>query len=419
MHGRMGVAVSGGADSVYLLHELLRSQAAPGLGLLVLHVNHQLRGAESDQDEEFVRRLAGSMQLEILVHPGPLMEGNVEQEARRARYRWFRSLIEQGLVHRVALGHTQSDQAETVLFRFLRGSGTAGLAGIRPETDILWRPLLGIAREEVRESLRSRGIEWREDSSNLNLEFARNRIRHELLPQLTGQWNPRLARSLAQTADLAQAEEGYWAGEMAKLAKKCFRHVPPALIVRWPDSLPVAVERRLVRHSLGTVKGDLRQIDFDHVEAVRNLIHVQRSGKLSLPGLDAEKSFEWLRITPAGTGEEYGHDIGLELRPAQSVYNGEKHQLDWDLISGPLKLRTWQSGDRYRLVGRSKEERLKLLFQKGRIPAWERRSWPVLICGESIGWTREFGVAAGLERTESTHTVLVVRDLSGFSNRKP
>lgn len=411
MNHRIGVAVSGGADSVYLLHEML----GRGGELVVLHVNHQLRGAESDQDEWFVRELAGSLGIEVLVHCAPIREGNIEQEARRARYEWFRRLVEAGVIGSVALGHTQSDQAETVLFRFLRGSGTAGLSGIRPKTDVLWRPLLAMTREEVRESLRARGLVWREDSSNEDTSFARNRIRNVLLPQLRREWNPGISKTLAQTADWALAEESYWAAKMKKLATKYFRNASGGLIVRWPDSLPVAVQRRLIRHALATVKGDLRQIDFDHVESIRGM----RSGKLSLPGLEAERSFEWLRITRTGAEEQQiGQNIGLELRPADSVYNSGKHQLDWGRISGPLKLRTWQSGDRYMQVGRSKEDRLKLLFQKARVPVWERRSWPVLLCGESIGWTREFGVAAGLERTASTEMVLLVRDFPGFSNRK-
>jgi tRNA(Ile)-lysidine synthase len=413
MRGRLGVAVSGGADSVYLLHEL-RSQ---GDELVVLHVNHRLRGAASDGDEKFVRAMAESMGLEALVHCAPVGEGNIEQEARRARYGWFRQLIEAGRIDGVALGHTQSDQAETVLFRFLRGAGTAGLAGIRPSTrEGIFRPLLGLTREEIRESLRARGISWREDSSNESVEFARNRIRHELLPQLTREWNPELARCLAQTADWAQAEEIYWAAEMKKLARRYFRDAPPGLIVRWPRALPIAAERRLVRHAIETVKGDLRQIEFGHVEAVRGM----KAGRISLPGVEAERSFDWLRVMPADSEErKLDGRIHLELLPASSVYNGCQHQLDWGRVSGPLKLRAWQPGDRYRRVGRAKEERLKLLFQKARIPVWERRSWPVLECGEGIGWTREFGVAAGLERTESTDMVLLVKDHSGFSNRKP
>jgi tRNA(Ile)-lysidine synthase len=403
----VGVAVSGGADSVYLLHELM----GRGMKLVVLHVNHGLRGAESDGDERFVRELAGRLGVECLVHRGEVGAGNLEQEARRVRYAWFRELVERGAVERVVLGHTRSDQAETVLFRFLRGSGTAGLAGIRAETDLVWRPMLGLTREEVRESLRARGIGWREDSSNGDARFARNRIRTELLPQLMREWNPRLPETLAQTADWAQAEESYWAAEMKKLARKTFREERGGVAVRMPK-LPAAVERRLLRYAIEKVKGDLRGIEFGHVEAIREL----RSGRVNVPGAEVEKSFEWVRILPVGyIDPAKPSDIRLELRAAADVYNISKHQLDWGIISGPLKLRCWQSGDRYRRAGQLKEDRLKLLFQKARVPVWERRRWPVLMCGEGIGWTRGFGAAAGLERTESTQVVLLIQDVLGNS----
>jgi tRNA(Ile)-lysidine synthase len=385
---------------------------AAGHQCVVLHVNHGLRGQESDGDERFVRDLADRLRIECLVLREATGNGNLEQAARVVRYRWFRELIESRVVERVAVGHTLSDQAETVLFRFLRGSGTAGLAGIRPVTqDKVFRPLLGVTREAVRESLLSRGISWREDSSNESPGYARNRIRTELLPQLEREWNPELTRSLGHMAEWALAEEKYWAGRMKKLSAKYF--LGDGVLV-WPRGLGTAVERRLVRYAIESVKGDLRQIEFGHVEAVRGM----RSGKLSLPGVEVERSFEWVRFVKAGTKERDVLDgVGLELLAAGSVYNKGEHQLDWGSLSGPLRLRRWQPGDRYRRVGRPKEERLKLLFQKARVPAWERRSWPVLICGDRIVWTREFGVAAGSERTENTQMVLHVKDISGFPNR--
>jgi tRNA(Ile)-lysidine synthase len=417
----IGVAVSGGADSVYLLHHL----RGHNLNLTVLHVNHKLRGPESDADEDFVCCVAASLGLPFLTHTAPVIEGNIEQSARESRNRWFRSLIEQGAVTRIALGHTQSDQAETVLFRFLRGSGTAGLAAIRPETsDGFVRPLLHLTREQIRESLRERGIPWREDSSNESARFARNRIRRSLLPQLTRDWNPALTQTLAHTADWALAEEAYWTAELDRLAETHFRPAPPHLIVQPTGDLPLAVQRRLIRHAILKVKGDLRQIDFSHIEAIRAL----RSGRIQLHGIVAERSFGYLRFGPIGLSvpnfryrieppavismPESGLTLSLELTPADCVYNGGKHQLDWGRVSGSLELRNWHPGDRYRRVGRSNEEKLKLLFQKARIPVWERQSWPVLQCGNQIAWTRHFGPVAHLARSPETRTVLVVQENS-------
>ena len=401
----LGVAVSGGADSVYLLLEML----AAGERCIVLHVNHGLRGAESDGDEVFVRELSGRLGVECLVLREGVGQGNLEQGARRVRYGWFRELMERGVVERVAMGHTLSDQAETVLFRILRGAGTAGLAGIRAQReDGFFRPLLGLQREEIRERLRAAGMEWREDSSNESREFARNRIRRELLPQLEREWNPELTRSLAQMAEWAAAEESYWAGRMKKLAAKYFQADG---VVSFPARLPVAVERRLIRHAIETIKGNLRQIEYGHVEAVRGL----RSGKLSLPGVTVEKSFGAIRFSVQPTEQgDISDGMGLELLQPGSVYNVGKDQLDWGKLTHPLKLRNWRAGDKYRRVGRPKEERLKLLFQKARVRVWDRRCWPVLEGGDGIIWSRGFGAAAGAERTESTQLVLQVRDSPVF-----
>ena len=200
----VGVAVSGGADSVCLLHVLLELAPKWDLHLSVLHLNHQLRGEESRQDAEFVRELAVRLGLPFLLREADVAASsdNLEQAARLARLAFFAEMLASGAVARVALGHTRSDQAETVLFRFLRGSGTAGLAGICPVTSQgIVRPLIEMERTGINQFLRERGIGWREDSSNASLQFARNRIRRQLLPQLAAVWNPAIVQTLAHTAD--------------------------------------------------------------------------------------------------------------------------------------------------------------------------------------------------------------------------
>ena len=236
---RVGAAVSGGADSVCLLHVLRDLAPRWNLRLTVLHLDHQLRGEESRQDAAFVRDLAAALDLPCESQETDVAAlcretgENLEQAARAARLQFFQRLIRGGTVDRIATGHTRSDQAETVLFRFLRGSGTAGLAGIRPVThEAIVRPLLEIDRAAVEHYLRERGIAWRTDSTNASSAFARNRIRHELLPQLTRDWNPALAETLAHTADWAQAEEAYWESELARLAPAHLVFDPPAVLLR-------------------------------------------------------------------------------------------------------------------------------------------------------------------------------------------
>ncbi len=220
----LGVAVSGGADSVCLLHVLAELAPRWALRLTVLHMNHQLRGEASASDEEFVRQLARSLGLaahvaSIDVAARRAATGdNLEQAARRARREFFLAAIRSGRVDRVATGHTRTDQAETVLLRLFRGAGVEGLAAMRPVTpDGMVRPLLAVSRADAEQFLRERGIAWREDATNRDLRYARNRVRHQSMPVLAREFNPRLEEALARTAELAGEEEDYWCAEIDRV----------------------------------------------------------------------------------------------------------------------------------------------------------------------------------------------------------
>jgi len=439
---RVGVAVSGGADSVCLLRVLVDLAPRWNLHLTVLHLDHQLRGQESETDARFVEQLASASGLSFVLAQADIARmardcgENLEQAARNERRRFFLEQLRSGLVDRVALGHTRSDQAETVLFRFLRGSGTAGLAGIRPVTDDgIVRPLLNVDRAAIEQFLRDRGIAWREDSSNRSVDFARNRIRHELLPMLQREWNPALPGMLANTADWALEEESYWEPQIEALAHELLTIQPPVVLLRADrlSGLPMAAARRLVRYAIQVVKGDLRTIDFAHVSSILDLARqTEGHGRLQTPGVDVYRSFEWLRLAPPGIDRLENRNFrvaapvpgriplpgsasGVLLEviennapagPCHSGYNELMDYLDWDRIPGALELRNWRPGDQYRPLGRPAEEKIKLLFQDARIPLWERRAWPVITAGDQIVWTRRFGPAAELAATAGSRRLL-------------
>jgi tRNA(Ile)-lysidine synthase len=443
---RVGVAVSGGADSVCLLHVLRELAPRWNLRLTVLHLDHKLRGEESRQDAAFVRDLAAALDLPFELQETDVAAlcretgDNLEQAARAVRLEFFKRLTQAGTVDRIAAGHTRSDQAETVLFRFLRGSGTAGLAGIRPVTDDgIVRPLLEIDRPEIERYLRERGIAWRNDSTNASTAFARNRIRHELLPQLTRDWNPAMAETLAHTADWAQAEEAYWESELAHLAPAHLSFEPPAVLVQVDPlaALPLAVARRLIRRAIELAKGDLRGVGFEHLAGVLELAaSAEGHGRLQIPGLDVFRSFGWLRIAPPGVGNLDNRNYRLPLpvpgavqlpgqksmvhtelfentnvtETSEDVYNGCVGCLDWNRISGSLEVRNWRPGDQYQPVGHSGAEKIKVLFHQARVPLWERRHWPVVTMGDAILWARRFGPAAGFAANPGTSPVLGIRE---------
>ncbi|MGD0499935.1 MAG: tRNA lysidine(34) synthetase TilS [Bryobacteraceae bacterium] len=441
---KVGVAVSGGADSVCLLHVLLELAPRWDLRLTVLHLNHKLRAEESDRDEEFVRRLAEPLGLAVMAQSwqrSPASEGrasgNLEEAAREARLAFFMEAMASGAVDRVALGHTRSDQAETVLFRFLRGAGTAGLAGIRPVTSAgIVRPLLDVDRAEVETYLKAHGIPWREDHTNSSVRFARNRIRYNLLPQLANDWNPALGETLANTAEWALGEEAYWEAEIDRLAAGRLKTIQDAVVLCGEDlrNLPVAAARRLVRRAMERIKGDLRGIDFSHIATVLDMAaSAEGHGRFQAPGVDILRSFDWLRFGRPGTltmeHRQYrlsapvpgtieipgaGGCIHLELveksKAADQVYNGPSDWIDWKKVSGPLELRNWRPGDRYQPVGRSGEEKVKTFFQEARIPLWERGRWPVLVDQSAIVWVRRFGLAAPYAAGSDAGVVLTVED---------
>ncbi len=418
---RVGVAVSGGADSVVLL-EILKGFPVK---LTVLHVNHGLRGAESDEEEQFVSGLAEAAGLAFVsarLKPGA---GNLEQEARRLRREFF---LSQGL-DRVALGHTRSDQAETVLHRFLRGTGPTGMAAMRfitPEGFI--RPLLSVSRSEIREWAREQGLAWREDSSNAGPQFTRNRLRNELMPALTRDFNPNLEPVLAGTAQLAQAEEDYWNEQVERLYAVFAKRTRLGSFLQIHDisGLHLALRRRLIRRALAEVRSaKMRGLDFEHVEAVLALCEsTEGHDRVLVPGADALRSFDTLLLMPPGRlGEDergYRRELSLgslcrlpagageicieRIGPETSVCDTFKKERESGvehvclageaLWKGSFLVRNWEPGDELLRRGHRTAEKIKKLFQEHHIKLWERRHWPVLVCNGEIAWARQFGVAA-------------------------
>jgi tRNA(Ile)-lysidine synthase len=410
-----------------------------GSAAAVLHVNHKLRDKDSNADEEFVRNLAARRQVPFCALAAPVAAGNLEQEARRTRYRFFNECRLKFGLDAVATGHTLDDQAETVLLRFLRGSGTQGLSGIRPITpEGIVRPLLGLRRSDIREWLRSSGIPWREDASNLSTNFDRNRARLETMPQLERDYNPSLARTLAATAECALEEEAYWTDEMARLEPRILRIEPETVFFQNGPmlALAVAVQRRLLRRAVAAARGSLRGIDFAHIEAIRAMLSTEAgSGRLQLPGLEAYRSFDQFRLGPPGfdarlprnfqqqlelpgrtTVPGYALTIDTELVNGFDVYNRDRNFLDLDQCRGPLWVRNWRPGDSYCRQGEAGAQKIKQLFQEFRVPLWERRTWPVIVSGDPqdetseslVVWTRRFGTAEQFAAKEGSSRVLMI-----------
>jgi len=422
---RLGIGLSGGADSVALLRALAERSGELGLVVHAAHLHHGLRGAEADADLEFARSLAA--ELGIRFHEARVDAAaeaqqhgeTVEEAARRLRYGWFRILMSETPLDAIATAHTLDDQAETVLAKFLRGAWTEGLSGVYPAVEFaegrIVRPLLQTTRPEVEAYLKQLGQSWREDSSNRQLTFTRNRIRHELLPLLEG-WNPRLGQHLAQMADLARDEEAWWAAEIDRLARQLLLPGRPvrgggraageviALDVTRLAALAPAVQRRLLRHAAAVLGA---RPDFAATEALRTLALSGRSGQRCelAQGLSAERTQRELRL--AGTGKA----VTLFERPDQQPGQGAgplpefileipgeveapvfalrlRAEVEEPLAAarGQATLRSWKPGDRVRLRYSSGPKKIKEVLERMKVTGEERRVWPVLELAGRIIW---------------------------------
>jgi tRNA(Ile)-lysidine synthase len=298
---RIGIGVSGGADSVALLTRLVELRAELGIVVSAIHYNHNLRGRASDADEKFVAALAEKFGVTLHVGRGDVLgkarreKANLEDAARRARYDFFSRLAEQGVVDVVATAHTMDDQAETVLAHIFRGTGIRGLAGIHPASGTVTRPLLGFRRDELRKYLHGKKQPWREDASNRDTTKTRARMRASLLPLLEKEFNPAVVEHLAALAERARELTGF----VEYLAAQLFRkHVVTDTdgsrigTAGLLDPLGTgeveaskALRAKLIQEIVERTKQRRGQILAGHIEAVVKLAKIGEPGKrLQLPG---------------------------------------------------------------------------------------------------------------------------------------
>ncbi|MGH9742208.1 MAG: tRNA lysidine(34) synthetase TilS [Candidatus Acidiferrum sp.] len=310
---RVGVGVSGGADSVALLLLLLELRDEMGIVLSVVHLNHKLRGKASDADEKFVANLAANHKLPFhtesvdVAAKAKREKANLEDAARRARYDFFSRLVAQEQVDVVAVAHTMDDQAETVLAHILRGTGLAGLGGIHSQTECVVRPLLRVRRAELRTYLRAKKQKWREDATNQDTARTRARIRKELLPLLEKKFQPGVVEHLASLAEFAREDEEFldwFAGEQCEALAKKARNETRIAAARLSQPIvnknfkaevtkntekdeerSAALTKRMLKRLIEERKGGTGQITAHHIAAVLELAQRGENGKsLQLPG---------------------------------------------------------------------------------------------------------------------------------------
>jgi tRNA(Ile)-lysidine synthase len=322
---RIGVAVSGGADSVALLRLLQNIRQDLGITLLVVHFDHKLRGEDSAADAQFVKDLARELNLEFVatsedVAASAALQGwNLEDAARRLRYAFFERVCATGKATRIAVAHTAQDQAETVLAHLIRGTGPSGLAGIYPTVGSVIRPLLEIQRQDLRHYLQSLNQAWREDATNRDTKRLRARIREQLIPMLEENFAPTIVEHLGDLARLSREQELFWSTIVEDRFRAHTHSIGDTTAIRAKDLLsPIelnfapsqsspapnasdttplrALTEALIRRLYQSVRGDRKDLTAQHVEQVIRLATSQSSGRhLELPGgVIVERSFDQL-----------------------------------------------------------------------------------------------------------------------------
>ncbi|MGH9427442.1 MAG: tRNA lysidine(34) synthetase TilS [Terriglobia bacterium] len=437
---RLVVAVSGGADSVALLSLLLEVRAQFELELIVAHLNHNLRGKSSEEDQEFVRTLAHRFGIRFICEKIKseaviARRENLENWAREQRYAFLSKAA--GSVHaqKVALGHTMSDQAETFLMRLLRGSGTVGLSAMSHKRDGFIRPLLSIERHEILAYLKVCGVTWREDASNLDTQFLRNRLRQELIPSLKDRYNPKIVSLLAGTAAIVREESEalrFWAAEIFEREA-----VVEGKRVIWDMntlvSLPIGLQKRLIRLSLESLVPGDDSLSAQNVASIMHLLGKWKSGKFVQTGLFScfrEFNCLCLEAAPPAAPQKFCYALRIpgrvELPQTGTCFEARLEPSAqglgvlnrWELFLSRTELeagfcvRNWEPADVYFEPGSDLPKKVATLFAQRKVPRRCRNSWPVVVLGGRVVCLKDFPFCADNPVTGRRETRVVVEERS-------
>jgi tRNA(Ile)-lysidine synthase len=445
------VAVSGGPDSVALLRALFRLAAEYQLRLTAAHLNHGLRGDEAKKEQQFVSHLCAGLGITcfckaIDIHMLRAGSGkSIEEIGREERYRFLIETAETCGARKIATGHHRDDQAETVLINLIRGSGPKGLKGIRPIRDgRIIRPLLNVSRTEILAFLNREGLAYVVDSSNLNPIFLRNRVRNELIPELTTRFNPRIVEGLCHLAEIVRREDNYLQATVRQILQQwgvVLGAAETSLPIARFRELHEAMQGRIIKYLLEAASPSGNGIGYRHIEAVLRILRPssRRRASLHLPCLICvDRDGDALRIRREcsrqvrrearneKTGPSFysypvevpgmvhlnaiGRDIRFDVidKPGFQEMKDQPGVafMDFERIAPPLILRNHRPGDRIEPLGMSGIKKVKSYFIDSKIPYRLRNRIPLLVDDRSVVWIAGERISDRVKVTERTKRVL-------------
>ncbi|MCD6083403.1 tRNA lysidine(34) synthetase TilS [Candidatus Aerophobetes bacterium] len=435
---RVLVGISGGPDSTALLHLLSRLKDEYELQLWAAHLNHKIRGREAEKEARWTEQFARKLKVPIIMDSFdvPLLAArkklSLEEAARQARYDFFERIADRLKIDKIALGHTASDQVETILMRLIRGCGLDGLSGIPPVRGKIVRPLIRTFRGEIEEYCSENSLHPCTDSSNKDVFLLRNRIRLKLIPYLRENYNPQICRVLFQIGEILREENDFFRRETEKVFNSLCEEKEKdriALGVQKLNGLHLALRRRAVREAIRLIRGSTRGVEFDHINSALKISEEGR-GRLSLPGgisvridsgnllfekrrREEEIAFERLLNVPGRTDlPEVGLVFDTEIiyqRPTSFASGGYEAYLDLDKLKRPLFLRKRKEGDKFQPLGMRGRKKIKDFFIDLKIPREERDKIPLLISKDRIAWIVGYRLDENFKVTRNTRRVLRIK----------
>ena len=438
------LGVSGGPDSACLLHLLVKLKERLDVKLHIAHLNHGLRGAESEADARYVAELSNRFGLPVTIEKRDVKgfqrehRLSLEEAAREVRYHFFAELAGALGAKKVALGHTSDDQVETILMHLIRGSGTLGLGGMQPLTPwkslIIVRPLLEVSREETEAYCQEHNLSPRRDSSNLSLSYLRNRIRHELIPLLQI-YNPKIKQALLHTATILAKDSSFLKEQTSQIWYRAITKEDGRITLDTKEfaSLHPALQRTLVREAISQLLGDLKDIEWKHIESIISALTLPASKRLSLPrGLSLSTQYSKCVISSPSTqspfpileGECQLKVPGETLLPGWQVkaiilesapsFSSEafKAYFDFDKVGEEIIVRNRRRGDRFQPLGMGEPKKLQDFMVDAKIPREIRDYIPLVCSPQHILWVVGWRIDDRVKVTENTKKILCL----GFTN---
>ncbi len=432
------VGVSGGPDSIALIHLLCRLRQDYKLSIWVAHLNHELR-REAGEEAELVKSFASQLKVPVVLDSlnvalfAKQKKISLEMAAREIRYKFFERVGRKVGATKIALGHTASDQIETLLMRLIRGAGLDGLAGIPPTRGKIIRPLISAFREEIEKYCQIYNLYPCRDSSNQELSFFRNKIRLRLIPFIAREYNSQFNQVLFRTANILREERKCLNEVVEETLKKLILEKNNGQIVidaeKLLSSLSLALQRRVIRKLIQEVKGDLKNISFIHIDKILKLKSDKGTKIINLPGDILVKREYSKLVIKKGEQESLSFfsplavpgktilshpgflfESGLSCEKS-SYFSLDSYciQLDWNKLPGSLFLRGRKKGDKFQPLGMKGEKKLKDFFIDLKVPCQQRDKVPILVSGERIVWVVGYRIDDRFKVDEHTNKILRIK----------